>query len=46
MITIDDQQIYFAGDSGDRPDSLQVGRRFPRIDLALIPIGAYEPAGL
>ena len=43
MITIDEQQIYFAGDSGYGPHFLEVGRRFPRIDLALIPIGAYEP---
>jgi len=43
MITIDEQQICFAGDSGYGPHFLEVGRRFPRIDLALIPIGAYEP---
>jgi len=43
MITINEQQIYFAGDSGYGRHFLEVGRRFPRIDLALIPIGAYEP---
>jgi L-ascorbate metabolism protein UlaG (beta-lactamase superfamily) len=35
--------VYFAGDSGYCPYFLEIGRRFPRIDLALLPIGAYEP---
>jgi L-ascorbate metabolism protein UlaG (beta-lactamase superfamily) len=35
--------VYFAGDSGYCPYFREIGRRFPRIDLALIPIGAYEP---
>jgi L-ascorbate metabolism protein UlaG (beta-lactamase superfamily) len=35
--------VYFAGDSGWCPYFEQIGRRFPRIDLALIPIGAYAP---
>jgi L-ascorbate metabolism protein UlaG (beta-lactamase superfamily) len=35
--------IYFAGDTGYTPALAEIGRRFPRIDLALIPIGAYEP---
>jgi len=35
--------IYFAGDTGYSPLFGEIGRRFPRIDLALIPIGAYEP---
>jgi L-ascorbate metabolism protein UlaG (beta-lactamase superfamily) len=35
--------VYFAGDSGYCPQFAEIGRRFPRIDLALLPIGAYEP---
>jgi L-ascorbate metabolism protein UlaG (beta-lactamase superfamily) len=35
--------IYFAGDTAYSPRFAEIGRRFPRIDLALIPIGAYEP---
>jgi L-ascorbate metabolism protein UlaG (beta-lactamase superfamily) len=35
--------VYFAGDSGYSPYFAQIGRRFSRIDLALLPIGAYEP---
>ncbi len=35
--------LYFTGDSGYCPHFAEIGRRFPRIDLALLPIGAYEP---
>lgn len=34
--------IYFAGDSGYFQGFKEIGRRFP-IDVALMPIGAYEP---
>ncbi len=35
--------VYFAGDTAYCPYFAEIGRRFPRIDLALLPIGAYEP---
>ena len=36
--------IYFAGDTGYHADYFkEIGKRFPHIDLALIPIGAYYP---
>ncbi|WP_439596580.1 MBL fold metallo-hydrolase [Falsiroseomonas sp.] len=39
----DGATVYFAGDSGWCPHFAEIGRRFGRIDLALIPIGAYAP---
>jgi L-ascorbate metabolism protein UlaG (beta-lactamase superfamily) len=35
--------VYFAGDSGYCPHFAEIGAVFPRIDLAMVPIGAYEP---
>ena len=37
--------VYFAGDTGygDGSDFRRIGQRAPGIDLALIPVGAYEP---
>jgi N-acyl-phosphatidylethanolamine-hydrolysing phospholipase D len=37
------RRIYFAGDSGYSKDFADIGARFAPVDLALIPIGAYEP---
>ncbi len=36
--------FYFVGDTGYNPyDFKSIGARFPKIDLSLIPIGAYSP---
>ena len=35
--------IYFAGDSGYSPHFTAIGARVPPIDVALLPVGAYEP---
>jgi L-ascorbate metabolism protein UlaG (beta-lactamase superfamily) len=39
----DGTTVYFAGDSGWCPHFAEIGRRFPGIHLALMPIGAYAP---
>ncbi|MYS21899.1 L-ascorbate metabolism protein UlaG, beta-lactamase superfamily, partial [Streptomyces sp. DvalAA-14] len=36
-------RIYFAGDSGYGPCFGEIGRAYPGIQLALLPIGAYAP---
>lgn len=35
--------VYFAGDSAYGPCFAEIGARNPRIDLALLPVGAYLP---
>jgi N-acyl-phosphatidylethanolamine-hydrolysing phospholipase D len=38
-----ERRYYFAGDSGYYHGFAEIGRRFPGIDVAFLPIGAYEP---
>jgi N-acyl-phosphatidylethanolamine-hydrolysing phospholipase D len=37
------RRIYFAGDTGYSKDFADIGKRLGPVDLALLPIGAYEP---
>lgn len=37
------RSVYFCGDSGYSAHFREIGARFPAIDVALLPIGAYEP---
>lgn len=43
VVEIERRRIFFAGDSGYAPHFREVRERFGEIDLALLPIGAYEP---
>jgi L-ascorbate metabolism protein UlaG (beta-lactamase superfamily) len=43
LVCVDGVTIYFAGDSGYSPQFRAIGDRCPGIDVALLPIGAYEP---
>jgi L-ascorbate metabolism protein UlaG (beta-lactamase superfamily) len=43
VVTIGQARIFFAGDSAYALFFAEIGRRLGPIDLALIPIGAYEP---
>jgi L-ascorbate metabolism protein UlaG (beta-lactamase superfamily) len=42
-IVAENRRIYFAGDTAYAPFFVDVRRRFGPVDLALLPIGAYEP---
>ena len=43
VVEVDGVTLYFAGDSGYSLQFAEIGDRFPSIDVALLPIGAYEP---
>jgi L-ascorbate metabolism protein UlaG (beta-lactamase superfamily) len=43
LLKSDGRRIFFAGDSGYAPHFAEVRTRCGHIDLALLPIGAYEP---
>jgi L-ascorbate metabolism protein UlaG (beta-lactamase superfamily) len=42
LITYKDKNIYFAGDSASGSHFEEIGQRY-KIDIALLPIGAYKP---
>ncbi len=44
IFTAAGHRVYFAGDTGYGPFFGQIGERFPGIDLALLPVGAFEPS--
>jgi L-ascorbate metabolism protein UlaG (beta-lactamase superfamily) len=43
VFQVDGRRVYFAGDSAYAPFFAEVRQRHGPIDLALLPIGAYEP---
>ncbi len=43
VIETPQKKLFFAGDTGYSQDFLDIGERFGRMDLSLIPIGAYAP---
>jgi len=43
MIETPEHVIYFGGDSGYGEHFKQIGRVFPKIDIAILGIGAYRP---
>lgn len=43
VIAADGKQIFFAGDTGYAKLFKEIGRKYGQFDLALLPIGAYEP---
>jgi L-ascorbate metabolism protein UlaG (beta-lactamase superfamily) len=43
IVQADSRQVFFAGDTGYWKHFRDIRARFGRMDLALLPIGAYEP---
>jgi N-acyl-phosphatidylethanolamine-hydrolysing phospholipase D len=43
LLEVGGTQVFFAGDTGYSPEFSEIGAAFPGIDLALLPIGAYNP---
>jgi N-acyl-phosphatidylethanolamine-hydrolysing phospholipase D len=43
LIAPNGRRIFFAGDTGYHPDFGRIAQRYGPFDVALLPIGAYEP---
>lgn len=43
VVEAPNKRLFFAGDTGYSKDFQDIGNRFGRMDLSLIPIGAYAP---
>lgn len=43
VVEADGVRVYFAGDTAHFEGFTEIGRRFPDLDAALLPIGAYDP---
>ena len=43
LLEVEGRKIFFGGDTGYSKDFADIGAAHPDIDLALLPIGAYEP---
>lgn len=42
-LQLKNKSLYFAGDTGYAEHFKEAGAKFPNIDIALIPVGSYEP---
>jgi N-acyl-phosphatidylethanolamine-hydrolysing phospholipase D len=43
VVRVGERAAYFAGDTAHHPEFGRVGQRYGPFDLALLPVGAYEP---
>jgi L-ascorbate metabolism protein UlaG (beta-lactamase superfamily) len=43
VLQTEDEALYFAGDTGMGKHIEQIARRFPDLDVAILPIGAFRP---
>jgi len=43
IVEVGGRTIYHCGDTAYFDGFVEIGRRFPNIDIALLPIGAYDP---